>query len=160
MEYKISIPNPSSNFIEIEFSVNQLKGDFLEVILPNWRPGRYELGNFAKNIQKWEIRNGDDVVLQYDKLTINKWRIHLNGSKAIKISYNYYAKELNAGSTFLSEDQLYVNPVNCLLYCKERIMEPCRLKLDIPKHYEVATNLDYSRGGYEAPDFHFLVDSP
>ena len=38
--------------IEAEFPVF---GDTTTVYLPTWRPGRYELGNFAKNVRHFQV---------------------------------------------------------------------------------------------------------
>ena len=53
MRYIISYKAPHLRLIDIECIVDKIDGDELTVHLPAWRPGRYELGNFSKNIQKW-----------------------------------------------------------------------------------------------------------
>ncbi|MDX5319615.1 MAG: hypothetical protein LPK45_01010 [Bacteroidota bacterium] len=55
MQYTLSISRPGSRFLSIlaEFSVNDRSS--LEIQLAAWRPGRYEIGNFAKNIRKMEV---------------------------------------------------------------------------------------------------------
>lgn len=48
MRYKVSAPHPVNHLIEIEMTVDRLTSSELTLQLPSWRPGRYELGNFAK----------------------------------------------------------------------------------------------------------------
>ena len=53
MKYIISYSKPNNHYIDIEFIADKINQDETVIQLPAWRPGRYELGNFAKNIQKW-----------------------------------------------------------------------------------------------------------
>ena len=52
MKYIVSYQKPNNHYIDIEFIIKNVDSKKLEIQLPAWRPGRYELGNFAKNIQK------------------------------------------------------------------------------------------------------------
>ena len=67
--------------------------------LPTWRPGRYELGNFSRNVQKWTAYNEKGEQLPHQKVTKDKWKVDTLDSKSVTIAYNYYANQLDAGST-------------------------------------------------------------
>ncbi len=54
IHYKLSAPHRISHFIEIEMTIDGVDSEEIILELPSWRPGRYELGNFAKNIRKWQ----------------------------------------------------------------------------------------------------------
>ncbi|MFY8027637.1 MAG: M61 family peptidase, partial [Bacteroidia bacterium] len=131
MHYKISYSIPQRHYIDIECTIENIALPVIEVQLPSWRPGRYELGNFAKNIQSFKVLNSKDQPLSYHKITKDRWEIKTGGDSVVRIIYNYYAAELNAGSTWLDEKQLYVNPINCLLYCDEKLDDPCRLEITV-----------------------------
>ena len=169
MNYKISFSNPNRHYIDIECTIDNISLPQIEVQLPSWRPGRYELGNFAKNIQQFKVLNSRGVALQYKKNTKDKWLINTEGESIITIVYNYYAAELNAGSTWLDETQLYVNPINCLIYCEQKLEEPCRLEIKLPLDYDLAGALNVLSTSKEnnqkviktiAEDYHVLVDTP
>lgn len=160
MHYKLSYSNPSTQFIDIEFSVDVTRNETI-VKLPLWRPGRYELGNFAKNVQYFQCFNEKGEKLEFSKVSKSAWKANTTGAKKLIIKYNYYAAELNAGSTFLNEEQLYVNPVNCCLYIDELLESPCTLELVIPDNYRVATGMKAeTKNKYSLKDFHELADSP
>lgn len=162
MKYIVSYQQASNHFIDIEFIVeNSQQQEKITVQLPAWRPGRYELGNFAKNIQKWQAFNEKGKSLNFEKTAKDTWKVFTNKAKKIHIKYNYYANEINAGSSYLDDNQLYINGVNCFLYVPEQINMPCTLELKVPKDYQVATGLKpKSKHQFEAKDFHELVDSP
>jgi predicted metalloprotease with PDZ domain len=161
MQYIFSCPNPHRHFIDIECVITDVKANTLTVQLPAWRPGRYELGNFAKNIQKWEAFDASNKKLKAKKITKDSWEITTKDISEVHIKYNYYASELNAGSSYLDEKQLYVNPVNCCLFVPERINESCQVELMLPKDYMVATGMKaVGENKFVTKDFHELADSP
>ena len=161
MKYTISYNNPNAHYIDIQFEM-ELKGeDIVDLQLPAWRPGRYELGDFAKNIQKWNAFDEKGNPLFSTKLTKDLWRVETKSAKRLVVQYNYFAFELNAGSTYLSEEQLYVNPVNCCIYATGRTNEACELELEIPNDYQVATSLKkVKKHQFKANNFDELADSP
>jgi predicted metalloprotease with PDZ domain len=160
MKYKISYTNPQQHFIDIELTV-EVTSNTTKVQLPAWRPGRYELANFAKNIQQWRAYNENDEKLTFNKITKDCWEVETQGVKELTIRYNYFANELNAGSTYLDETQLYVNPINCFLYIEDKQYESCELQLELSEDYQVATGLTHHiPHHFRATDFHELVDSP
>ena len=56
IKYKISYKFPHRHFIDFELSTKTNNQKKIVFQLPAWRPGRYELANFAQNIQKWQHR--------------------------------------------------------------------------------------------------------
>lgn len=160
MQYKLSYKNPNNHYLDIEFTADSLDGTEVEVQLPAWRPGRYELGNFAKNVQQWQAFGANGKLLRSEKLYKDSWLVQLDGSESLTVRYNYYANEMNAGSTFLDANQLYVNPVNCFLYLPNRQNEPCTVHLNIPSQYIVACSMEQEGATLKAGSYHELVDSP
>lgn len=160
MHYKISYQDPRKHYLEIEFSFTNNGNELQLVQLPAWRPGRYELGNFAKNIQKFEILS-EGSPLSFKKLNKDSWEIECSGAKEITIRYNYFAHELNAGSSYLDAVQMYINGVNCLVYLPNRQEEKCTIDLELPDDYKVACGLhQLDKFCFSAKDFHELVDCP
>ena len=160
MDYSISFKDPHRHFIDIEATVGVVGKDVLLLQLPAWRPGRYELANFAKNIQKWEVVDENGNSLSNKKVTKDRWEIRCSEAQQVTVRYNYFAKTLDAGSTYLDSEQLYVNPVNCFLYEVENEDASCNLHLDLPDNFEVATGLPRVGDHWRASSFHQLVDCP
>ncbi len=161
MRYLISYSEPHKHYVDIEFIAGGIKSDLTEIQLPAWRPGRYELGNFAKNVQKWAAYDEKGNALSFRKLKKDLWEVNTKGVSELHIKYNYYAAELNAGSTYLDEKQLYMNPVNCCVYIPARIGEECHVELKLPQDYRVATGMTkIAAHSFIVKDFHELADSP
>jgi predicted metalloprotease with PDZ domain len=160
IKYTFFQKNPASHYvyIDMEFST-ELKQE-IELQLPAWRPGRYELGNFAKNIKRLEAFNERGDLLSHKKITKDKWLIQTNGAAYVKATYSYYAAELNAGACYADTEQLYINPVHCCFYIPGREKEPCEVQLKVPDNYSVAVSLKSKGHTLYAENFDDLAESP
>lgn len=161
IHYKLSAPNRISHFIEIEMTIDEVDSEEIILELPSWRPGRYELGNFAKNIRRWQAYNDKNETLAFKKITKDSWQVSTEGSSKIKIHYEYFSAQADAGGCWVDDEQIYINPVHCFLFISERLHESCSIELNIPKNYKVAGSFKKtSEHNLLASDFHQLFDSP
>lgn len=157
--YHLSISHPQRQFIRFRVLFSNLP-EHAEIHLPRWRPGRYELGNFAKNVRNFSVSASTGESIPFEKIALSTWKLANKANEMVEVTYDYYAAELNAGSSFLNADQLYVNPVNCFVYCTENKDLEHLVTLDIPENWIIATSLDQERRTLRATDFHELADSP
>ena len=161
MQYTLSYQKPHQHFVDIRFTVDNLDQNVTYLQLPSWRPGRYEIQNFAKNIQKFHVEDGDGNPLSFRKVTKDRWEVETRGVQKLVAMYNYYAVQMDAGGTYLDEEQLYVNFINCLLFAEGRLEEKCRVELKLPDDYEVACGLQkIAPHTLIADSYYILVDSP
>ena len=158
--YTISYNNPHRHFVDFELSTTTKGVNKMLFQLPAWRPGRYELANFAQNIQKWKAFDENNNPLPFQKITKDLWEVYTKGSKKITIKYNFYANQLDAGACYLDEHQLYLNPVHCIFYIVERTEEKYKLNLQIPKNYEIATSMSIQENTLSATSYDILAESP
>lgn len=170
MKYIYSFNNPHQHLVDIEFIATNINSDIITLQLPCWRPGRYEMGNFAKNIQRFEVFDANNKALLFKKITKDSWEVNTKGVKELHVKYNYYATDLNAGSTYLDEKQLYVNPVNCSVFIPGREHEKCEVVVVTPWEKHIACGMTRrvikknKNGLFEhdflVKDYHELADSP
>ena len=160
IQYTFSYSKPHRHFVDIEMHVEKHDASELILQLPAWRPGRYELGNFAKNIQQFSVEDTQGNPLKFEKITKDTWKVSTPNISELIVKYNYYANELNAGSTYVDENLLYVNPINCCLFISNRIEEACAIELQIPESYEIACSLPQKNRHLIAGNFNELAESP
>lgn len=160
IHYSFYQKNPASHYIYIDMLVENIKADKIQLQLPAWRPGRYELGNFAKNVKRVDMFNEKNEALNYTKLNKDLWEVETKDCTSVKITYSYYAAELNAGACYADASQLYVNPVHCCLYVVGRTKEEHQVTLQIPDNYKIASSLKTEKNTLTASDYDELVDSP
>ncbi|MEI6596131.1 MAG: M61 family peptidase, partial [Bacteroidota bacterium] len=160
MHYKVSISNPSQHFIKLSWTIDFIHQDILHIQLPSWRPGRYELQNYAKNIRAFCVFEENGKEIQFKKITKDCWELDTKNVNKLLVSYEYYANQYDAGASFVDENQLYINPVNCMMYVVGRMDEAYEIELDIPDNYQIACQLPNSGKILYAKNFDELADSP
>lgn len=160
LDYIIRPKDRDQHLLEIELHVPDAAGR-LEVQLPAWRPGRYQLADFARNLYRLDAYDAHGKALEVEKLSKDRWQVHTGDIPGCSLHYTYYANEMNAGSTFLDGEQLYLNPVNCCLYVPGREDEFHRLTLELPEDHEVVSGLrQESSHTLVAEDMQELMDGP
>jgi len=157
--YSLSIEQASQQYIRFRVDFSAVAEQAV-IHLPRWRPGRYELGNFAKNIKNFRVFDAAGKVCAVQKIGTSSWKVDSKAGEDLRVEYGYFAADLNAGSTFLSNEQLYVNPVNCFMYLDGRMDEACEVNLAIPEAWNVACSMKREGAKLIAADFHELADSP
>ncbi len=164
IHYHVSYENPLTFYLQIQLTLDVADDATapLELQLPAWRPGRYELQNFAQKIQKVEMEDAaTGEPLPYRKLTKDRWEVPNAAGRTVRVRYNFYAHQMDAGGSWLDETQLYLNPVQALLYAEGRQLEECELTLAIPEGWQVACGLPQTAPNVlSAKDFDQLADSP
>lgn len=129
--------------------------------MPAWRPGRYELQNFAQKLQDFRVVTPEGTPLPCRKVSKDRWQVETQGQAQVHVHYNFYARQMDAGGSWLAEDFLYVNPVNCLLTAEGQEQEPCLVSMAIPDHWQIACGLPtVAPKTLQAQNFDQLADSP
>jgi hypothetical protein len=118
------------------------------------------LGNFAKNVRSFQVFDDSGKPRSFEKTAKDVWQVDTDGATHIEVRYSYYAAELNAGSTYLDDQLLYVNPVNCCAYIKGRENESCELTIHVPEGRTYAGGLKWDGEKLTAHSYHQLADSP
>jgi predicted metalloprotease with PDZ domain len=160
--YTLSQEYPHSEFLQIKivFQNTNPKKQESEVQLPAWRPGRYQLGNFSKNIRSFSALDISNKPLTYKKLGKHSWLIDTMGCTTFIVSYEVYTSIVDGGSTYVDEEVWYLNFINCMMYQPERIEEPCQVQLKIPNKWTIASSLVHNENVLSTSSFYELVDSP
>jgi predicted metalloprotease with PDZ domain len=163
MKYIISFEVPNRHLLQIEQVIENIKPEeeYIDVSLPAFRPGRYELQNFAKNLKIFTAKNANGEQIPHKKVDRNTWRVFCKDLKEVHLHYEYYGATIDAGSTFCGFEQVYINPANCLMYNLPRLYQPHELILNLSSEYDIAVGLKrISNQSFIAQDYHELADCP
>ena len=160
IHYTISYNNPHRHFVDFELSTTTKGRKKIQFQLAAWRPGRYELANFSQNIQKWGAFDENNNPLSFKKITKDLWEVETENAIEITIVYSFYANQLDAGSCYLDEHQLYLNPVHCIFYIVNRMEEEYNIALDIPENYEIASSMSKNGNTLSVKGYDLLAESP
>ena len=156
---------PENNLVDIRILIPKVQEKSLELHLPMWRPGRYQLQNFAKNVLNFSSREQDGEKLEWRKSQKNVWHVEDTSGKNVEIRYQYFAKELNAGSSFVNRNFVYINPVNLCLYLPKLLNQTFEVNIDrqgLECHYSGGLEAIFQENTLKLhpKDFHHFFDSP
>ncbi len=160
MKYTFSIPNPSSQLLHIRLEIDCEKGENIHLQLPSWRPGRYEIANYAQYLKNILI-TGPVEQVSYKKITKDLWVFRAEEKGSYKINYAYHAAQLDAGGSWVDPERVYINFINLAFSVKGREEESIEIKLKLPSEYQLACALPQpKRHQLQSQNFQELVDSP
>jgi predicted metalloprotease with PDZ domain len=162
--YHVSFENSLTFYLQVQLMV-EVPADAvtpLALQLPAWRPGRYELQNFAQKIQRVEVSDAETgQPLPYRKVTKDRWEVADVAGRSVRVGYNFYAHQMDAGGSWLDATQLYLNPVQALMYAEGHQDLPCQLTLVLPPDWRLACGLPQSAPNVlQATNFDQLADAP
>jgi predicted metalloprotease with PDZ domain len=147
------------NLISIEMAFRTTKKQDINLVLSSWRPGRYELAEYAMNIKHVHVVAGEKE-LKVIKSSRNVWSIQNCPAAEVTVSYLYFANVLNAGSCYIDEHLLYVNPINCCFHLEGQLDSRVKASMDVPKDFKANGMLPIKAGRMKAKSFDEWYDSP
>lgn len=118
VNYRVTPYQSSRNRLKIEATF-PCNGNETELFMSAWRPGRYEEGNFTRLVTHLQVFDDQAQRRSVEKTGKNSWKAETSATRFITVSYVYMGKDFNAGSTYLDDNLLLINPVNSLIYINE-----------------------------------------
>jgi predicted metalloprotease with PDZ domain len=154
--YLLSWSNPADRLYDITIRFTA-PADTPRLLLPAWRPGRYLLQNYAANVREW---NAGEARVWKDGKT--SWRVDARAGEEVAFRYRYYAGVLDAGSSFLDEDEAYCNGSNLFMLVEGVRGQEHLLTIAAPADWLIETQLAREDGDrtFRARDYDHLIDSP
>jgi len=153
--YLLSWSRPADRLYDITIRFTA-PADTPRLLLPAWRPGRYLLQNYAANVREW---SADEARVWKDGKT--SWRVDARAGEEVVFRYRYYAGVLDAGSSFLDEDEAYFNGSNLFMLVEGLRAEEHLLTIAAPAEWLIETQLPrVDENTFRARDYDHLIDSP
>ncbi len=153
--YLLSWTQPSDRLFDITLRFTA-PADTPRLLLPAWRPGRYLIQNYAANVREWSA--GEHRIWKDGKTS---WRVDARAGDELVVRYRYYAGVLDAGSSFLDEDEAYFNGSNLFMLVDGLRNEEHTLTIAAPAEWIIETQLARDdEQTFRARDYDHLIDSP
>jgi predicted metalloprotease with PDZ domain len=162
VHYQVSWEETNSHYFHVEMRFENPEPGPVSVRIPSWRPGRYIVQDYAKNIVAFRASDDSGADLRFRKTDKATWEIDAAPGQSVTVNYLAYSRQMDAGSSYLDETEAYINPVTMLMYLPGHELEPVTFSVQRPDDWMSATALSYSSemDGYWAADYHELADSP
>lgn len=137
--------------------------DTLEIRMPAWTPGYYQLLNFADRVES--IRAGANSTDSFHvfKSGKNAWKIGGVRGKPVTVSYQVKAARSFVATPFVDSAHAYIAPTGVFMYVPGKLTLSAKVILKLPSGWKVATGLEpvaETNNQFTAKDFDILFDSP
>lgn len=175
VEYVVRIDSPQTQMIDVSMTLRGVTGSSVDVMLPVWRPGRYQVLDLAGGVREVSAEGlwsgGRTLAIEpIDKAT---WRVSLGdeaaagggggGGRDVRFNYRVYCNSIADRTRHVDDTHAFLSGAAVFMYAAEFRGRPLRVRLAGPPHWNVATGLE--REGADdrvlaAPNYDVLVDSP
>jgi predicted metalloprotease with PDZ domain len=135
----------------------------VELRIPVWTPGYYQLVDYARGISDVEAHDDAGRTLEWSHDTPAAWRIETGGASAIDVTYRVRAVRQFVAESYLDETYGYVAPASAFLYQDGALDQPVDVELSLPGEWDAATGLSAmgdKKHAYRAATFDELYDCP
>jgi predicted metalloprotease with PDZ domain len=160
----VSMDQPSTHYFHVVLRVDGLRGDTLEVKLPTWTPGYYQIMDYARNVLNFHAEDPAGLAIAWEKTTKNTWRLRTGRASAVAVIYDVYAFAPSVADSYLDDNRAFICPAGVFMYVAGRLQLPVTVRVKPFSAWRtISTGLDPVPGQadtFAAPDFDTLYDSP
>lgn len=166
IHYTVSMKNPKDQRFQIQMDLNGFKEDTLELKLPNWSPGYYQMMQYYENIEDLKATHSDGTPIRIIQLKDNSWQLITKSDHNIHITYKVHASKKFVANSLLDSTRAYIVPPNTFLYPKGHLDAPSLITITLEENSkwdEIATGLtpiDGYPNSFISKNFDILYDSP
>src|SRR3954471_13890194 len=89
VSYTVSIPKPTSSLLHVVMDIRGAATANVDVAMPAWSPGSYNLHWAAKNVQRFAAQDAGGRPLSAAMIDTSIWRIKPAAAQ-IRVSYDVY----------------------------------------------------------------------
>ncbi len=163
--YTLRSFEPKSHRGSFSLEIRGITGPEVEIVLPVWAPGAYELRESAREVGEVSARSAAGAVreLTVERRAKNRWRVVTQGAAAVEFLYSVYGHDLLDDGIDFTDEHAFLNATRCLPWVAGREAEPVEIVLNLPAGWSAHAELP--RLGehpvrFRAPNYEALVDAP
>jgi predicted metalloprotease with PDZ domain len=165
VEYRVDLSERAAHQVVVQMIVRAAPAP-LELSMPAWTPGAYELRNWGRNVRPIEASDGTGRVLTLSRSGPNNFRVegHAAGAE-VRVRYRVYAPLLSDDASQLDPSHAYLNGSSLYLRAKGADAALHRVRIALPDGWKAASGLDEQAGTSgedvrEAVGYERLIDAP
>ncbi|BBN83313.1 peptidase M61 [Pseudoalteromonas sp. A25] len=162
VEYKLTIDQGEHHLGNVTVEFPKSAQAHLDIKLPDWRTGRYEVLDLANGIRYFNATDQKGDTLNWRKIDKSTWRVHLDSPTQVKVSYQVYANELGKRARHIDDTHAFVDASGFFMFSESFRQEPVLVDLDVPKPWRSVSGMEYAhdKHSFTAANYDVLVDSP
>ena len=159
--YELEVTNADQHYAEITVLFPTTSQEYLDVVMPSWRLGKYQVLNLANGIRDLSASDSSGTELPVKKIDKNTWRIFLHEPTKIVVTYELYANQLKTRTRHIDDTHAYLDGVSTFIYAPTYIENPVEIKLNVPKGWRSRSGMERKgRHTFKTDSYHTLASSP
>ncbi len=160
VNYHLTITDPAHHLATVEVTFEPVATKTLDIKLPVWRSGRYEILNLSKNIRHLQASQGDQG-LKVEQIDKNTWRAFLKQKGAVTVQYEIYANALKQRVAHIDETHAFLDASGVFVYSPAFRDQALTVTLHVPQGWESRSGMvSLADHQFKANNYDQLVDSP
>ncbi|MHC5003193.1 MAG: M61 family metallopeptidase [Planctomycetota bacterium] len=163
VEYTVRLDAPQTQMVGVSVRVSDVDEPELQLALPVWRPGRYQVLDPAGAVRDVTAASGDGRPLRVEKTGKSTWSIETAGADSVTVAYRLYANELGSRTRHVDDTHAFLSGESVFMYFPSRRDREVRVSIEAPAGWRVATGLESPGEDPRvrvAASYDVLVDSP
>lgn len=159
--YHVAVERAGQPFATVEMDVRGLDRPTLDVAIPAWTPGSYEILNYAQYLSLMEAKGAGQKPCSLRFLDKQTWRIETAGQEQITIRYRVRCERLTVDSNWLGPHYGQLQGAATFLYLPSDRSLPSTVDFRLPAGWNVAMPLtETPPKTFTAASYDALVDAP
>jgi len=165
VEYRLDLAERAQHRVAVQMIVRGAPSP-LELSMPVWTPGAYELRNWARNVQPIDATDGNGHALAIARTSGGCFRVegHTPGAE-VRVRYRVYAPLLTDDGSQVDATHAYLNGSSLYLRARGADGGLHRVRAALPDGWKAASALDEAPGSAgedarEAIGYEQLIDAP
>src|SRR5215467_7160998 len=137
VSYTVALDSkPASHLLHISLEVNSPGADSIDVAMPAWSPGNYNIHNAWRNVQEFAAGDETGAALKFEKADKQTWRIYRGRGTHITARYNLYYRGYNADLCYITGPSVFMYVIGKRPY---PVQGPVTVKVESPMDWHIYT---------------------
>jgi predicted metalloprotease with PDZ domain len=149
---------PTTHFVHIALTVSSGNASSIDVAMPAWSPGAYNIHNAWRNVQEFSASDETGAQLKFEKIDKQTWRVHRANGRQVTARYKLYLRDYNDEVCYLRGPSVFMYVVGKRPYPLEGAV---KVKLEVPVSWRIQTGMDQGTepNSFTADSYDTFIDA-
>jgi predicted metalloprotease with PDZ domain len=151
-------PRPTTHLLQISVQVNAETAPSIDVAMPAWSPGGYNIHNAWRNVQEFSAADETGAALKFEKVDKQTWRIFRHSGHTITAGYKLYYRDFNDEMCYLRGPSVFMYVIGKRPYPLDG---PVTVKVETPQDWRIQTGMEEAgaHNVFKADNYDTFIDA-
>ncbi|GGI94456.1 peptidase M61 [Shewanella hanedai] len=162
VNYQIDLTQSQHHLAQVSVDFPLSKASELNVQLPVWRTGKYQVLPLADSIRYLSAKDANGAELPVSRTANGEWTVSLSQPTAVSISYQLYLNKLGQRVGHIDASHAFLDASGTFVYSPEFRNEPIHVAMSVPSDWRSHSGMASGdeANTFVADNYDVLVDSP